>query len=109
MIHAAKSGSKKIALPYGMILTKLFRLFDVDESNQRVDNSCTVFGLKNVHHMKKENFSEESVDLGKRKREVFEKDGLEMLSDALGEQTENILQSGTSAGTNIGLNTESIP
>ncbi|WJX13774.1 hypothetical protein P8452_04129 [Trifolium repens] len=109
MIHTAKSGSKKIALPYGMILTKLFRLFDVDESNQRVDNSCTVFGLKNVHHMKKENFSEESVDLGKRKREVFEKDGLKMLSDALGEQTENVLQSGTSAGTNIGLNTESIP
>ncbi|WJX93539.1 hypothetical protein P8452_75050 [Trifolium repens] len=53
--------------------------------------------------MKKETFFEESVDLGKRKREVFEKDsqvpekdGLEMLSDALGEQTENVLQSGTS-------------
>ncbi|KAK2444342.1 hypothetical protein QL285_015372 [Trifolium repens] len=116
MIHAAKSGSKKIALPYGMILTKIFRIFEIDESNQRVDNSCTVFGLKFLHHMKKETFSEESVDLGKRKREVFEKedqihekDGLEMLSDALGEQTENVLQSGSSAGTNIGINTESIP
>ncbi|KAK2429350.1 hypothetical protein QL285_027799 [Trifolium repens] len=116
MIHAAKSGSKKIALPYGMILTKLFRLFEVDETNQGDDNSCTIFGLKNVHHMKKETFSEESVDLGKRKREVFEKDsqvlekdGLEMLSDALGEQPENVLQTGTSAGTNVGLNTESIP
>ncbi|KAK2451824.1 hypothetical protein QL285_010840 [Trifolium repens] len=116
MIHAAKSGSKKIALPYGMILTKLFRIFEIDESNQRVDNSCTVFGLKNIHHIKKETFSEESVDLGKRKREVFEKDnqvpekdGLEMLSDALGEQPENVLQTGTSADTNVGLNTESIP
>ncbi|WJX78141.1 Delta-1-pyrroline-5-carboxylate synthase [Trifolium repens] len=39
MIHAAKSGSKKIALPYGMILTKIFRIFEIDESNQRVDNS----------------------------------------------------------------------
>jgi hypothetical protein len=99
-----------------MILTKIFRIFEIDESNQRVDNSCTVFGLKNVHHMKKETFSEESVDLGKRKREVFEKDnlvpekdGLEMLSDALGEQPENVLQTGTSADTNVGLNTESIP
>ncbi|WJX12494.1 hypothetical protein P8452_02989 [Trifolium repens] len=110
------SKQKKIALPYGMILTKLFRLFEVDETNQRVDNSCTVFGLKNVHHMKKENFSEEYVNLGKRKREVFEKDsqvlekdGLEMLSDALGEQPENVLPNGTSADTNVGLNTESIP
>ncbi|KAK2365269.1 hypothetical protein QL285_090040 [Trifolium repens] len=68
MIHAAKSGSKKIALPYGMILTKVFRTFAIDETNQRVDNSCTIFGLKNVHHMKKETFSEESIDLGKRKR-----------------------------------------
>ncbi|KAK2438511.1 hypothetical protein QL285_023283 [Trifolium repens] len=116
MIHAAKSGPMKIVLPYGMILTKLFRLYEVDETNQRVDNSCTIFGLKNVHRMKKETFSEESVDLGKRKREVFEKDGqvpekngLEMLSDALGEQPENGLQTGTSVGTDIGLNTEFIP
>lgn len=68
MMHAAKSGPKKIALPCGMILTKLFRIFEIDETNQRVDNSCTIFGLKNVYHMKKETFSEESVDLGKRKR-----------------------------------------
>ncbi|WJX68028.1 hypothetical protein P8452_52440 [Trifolium repens] len=37
-MNGAKSGPKKIALTYGMILTKLFRLFEVDESNQRVDN-----------------------------------------------------------------------
>jgi hypothetical protein len=116
MIHAAKSGLKKVALPYGMILTRIFRMYKIDEKNQRVDNSCTLFGLTNTHHMKKETFSEESVDLGKRKIEVFEKDcqvaekdGLEMLSDAMGEQPENVLQTETSAGTDIGLNIESIP
>jgi hypothetical protein len=109
MIHAAKSGIKKVALPYGMILTGIFRMYKIDGTNQRVDNSCTLSDLKNVHHMKKETFSEESVDLGKRKREVFEKDGLEILSDALKEQPENVLQTGNSAGSDVGINTEFIP
>jgi hypothetical protein len=109
MIHVANSGIKKVALPYAMILTKIFRVFAIDESNQRVENTCTSFGFKNIHHMKKEIVSEESVDLGKRKRDDFEKEGLYILADALGEHIENDLQAGNSVGTNIGMTTESIP
>jgi hypothetical protein len=109
MIHVANSGIKKVALPYAMILTKIFKTLEIDESNQRVENTCTSFGFKNIHHMKKELVSEESVDLGKRKRDEFEKEGLDILADALREHTENDLQAGNSAETNIGMKTESIP
>jgi hypothetical protein len=109
LIYAASSDIKKIALPYGMILTRIFRMFKIDETNQRIDNSYTPFGLKNVHHMKKEVVSEESVGLGKRKRDTLVQEGLDLLVDAMGEHLENILQAGDSAATDIGMTTESIP
>ncbi|KAK2422293.1 hypothetical protein QL285_032838 [Trifolium repens] len=109
MIHVANSGIKKVTLPYAMILTKIFRIFKVDEKDQRVENSCTSFKFKNIHHMKKDLVSEDSFDLGKRKRDEFEKEGLNILADALGDQPENNLQAGNSAGTNIGVTSDSIP
>ncbi|KAK2443285.1 hypothetical protein QL285_014400 [Trifolium repens] len=110
MIHVANSGIKKVTLPYAMILTKIFRIFKVDETDQRVENSCTKFNFKNISHMKKNLVSEDTSDLGKRKRAEFEKEeGLNILADALGEQPENTLQTGNSAGTNVGNTSDSIP
>ncbi|KAK2422917.1 hypothetical protein QL285_033410 [Trifolium repens] len=103
MIHVANSGIKKVTLPYAMILTKIFRIFKVDETDQRVENSCTSFKFKNL-------VSEDTSNLGKRKRAEFEKEeGLNILADALGEQPENTLQAGNSAGTNVGNISDSIP
>ncbi|GAU32295.1 hypothetical protein TSUD_63120 [Trifolium subterraneum] len=92
MIHAATSGFKKIALPYAMILTRVFRLYYADMDNIPSENHYYTFSLKNVSHMKKE--SETPVaDVGvKRKREVFEKTNLNVLADASGDRLENDLQ-----------------
>ncbi|KAK2455299.1 hypothetical protein QL285_002768 [Trifolium repens] len=109
MIHVANSGIKKVTLPYAMILTKIFRIFKIDETDQRVENSCTSFKFKNIHHMKKDLVSEDSFDLGKRKRAEFEKEGLNILADALGEHPENTLHAGKSAGSNVGTTSDSIP
>ncbi|MCH89768.1 hypothetical protein A2U01_0010669, partial [Trifolium medium] len=94
VIAIAQSGIKKIDLPYGMLLTRIFRDFYVDESNQRYDNQWFPFRMKNLNHMKKEVVSgNTSTDLGsKRKRENFEKDNnLDLLAKASGEQPENVL------------------
>jgi hypothetical protein len=109
MIHVVNIGVKKVTLPYALILTKIFKIFKIDETNQRVENTCTSFGFKNIHHMKKEMVSEDPVDLGKRKRYDFEKEGLNILADALGDQPENDLLAGNSARTNVGITTDSIP
>ncbi|GAU32950.1 hypothetical protein TSUD_153670 [Trifolium subterraneum] len=92
MIHAATSGFKKIALPYAMVLTRVFRLYYADMDNTPSENHYYTFSLKNVSHMKKE--SESPVaDVGvKRKREVFEKTNLNVLADASGDRLENDLQ-----------------
>ncbi|GAU49443.1 hypothetical protein TSUD_407350 [Trifolium subterraneum] len=92
MIHAATSGFKKIALPYAMILTRVFRLYYADMDNTPFENHDYTFSLKNVSHMKKE--AESPVaDVGvKRKREVFEKSNLNVLADASGDHLENVLQ-----------------
>ncbi|GAU48601.1 hypothetical protein TSUD_179830 [Trifolium subterraneum] len=92
MIHAATSGFKKIALPYAMLLTRIFRLYYAGMSDTPFENHYYTFSLKNVSHMKKE--AESSVaDVGvKRKREVFEKSNLNVLVDASGDRLENVLQ-----------------
>ncbi|GAU39253.1 hypothetical protein TSUD_397000 [Trifolium subterraneum] len=92
MIHAATSGFKKIALPYAMLLTRVFRLYYADMNDTPFENYYYTFSLKNVSHMKKE--VESSVaDVGvKRKREVFEKSNLNVLADASGDRLENDLQ-----------------
>ncbi|GAU41293.1 hypothetical protein TSUD_374180 [Trifolium subterraneum] len=92
MIYAASSNLKKIALPYGMILTRIFRLYYADVSNTPFDNHYYTFNLKNVSHMKKE-IKTPDTDVGvKRKREEFEKTNLNLLADVSGDRPENALQ-----------------
>ncbi|GAU10566.1 hypothetical protein TSUD_418110 [Trifolium subterraneum] len=94
MIHVATSGYKKIALPYAMLLTRVFRLYYADMSNTISENNYYTFSLKNVHHMKKD-VETPAVDVGsKRKRDDFEKTNLNVLADASGDQLENDLQTG---------------
>ncbi|GAU30962.1 hypothetical protein TSUD_144100 [Trifolium subterraneum] len=94
MIHVATSGFKKIALPYAMLLTRVFRLYYDDMDNTISENHHSTFSLKNVHHMKKD-VETPAVDVGsKRKRDVFEKTNLNVLADASGDHLENDLQTG---------------
>ncbi|GAU48376.1 hypothetical protein TSUD_405380 [Trifolium subterraneum] len=94
MIHVATSGFKKIALPYAMLLTRVFRLYYADMDNTISENHYFTFSLKNVHHMKKD-VETSAVDVGsKRKRDDFEKTNLNVLADASGDQLENDLQTG---------------
>ncbi|GAU16860.1 hypothetical protein TSUD_368090 [Trifolium subterraneum] len=92
MIHASTSGFKKIALPYAMLLARIFRLYYADMSDTPFENHYYTFSLKNVSHMKKE-VDSPVADVGvKRKREVFEKSNLNVLADASGDRLENVLQ-----------------
>ncbi|GAU38393.1 hypothetical protein TSUD_147610 [Trifolium subterraneum] len=92
MIYVASSGLKKIALPYGMIFTRVFRLYYADMNETPFDNHYFTFNLKNVSHMKKE-LETHVADVGvKRKKEVFEKTNLNVLADASGDRLENALQ-----------------
>ncbi|GAU51080.1 hypothetical protein TSUD_241490 [Trifolium subterraneum] len=92
MIHAATSGFKKIALPYAMLLTRVFRLYYADMDNTPSENHYYTFSSKNVSHMKKE-IEPPVADVGvKRKREIFEKSSLNVLADASGDRLENDLQ-----------------
>ncbi|GAU28905.1 hypothetical protein TSUD_59150 [Trifolium subterraneum] len=94
MIHVATSGYKKIALPYAMLLTRVFRLYYADMDNTISENHYYTFSLKNVHHMKKD-VETPAVDVGsKRKRDDFEKTNLNVLADVSGDQLENDLQTG---------------
>ncbi|GAU43811.1 hypothetical protein TSUD_248000 [Trifolium subterraneum] len=94
MIHVATSGYKKIALPYAMLLTRVFRLYYADMNNTTSENNYYTFSLKNVHHMKKD-VETPAVDVGsKRKRDDFEKTNLNVLADVSGDQLENDLQTG---------------
>ncbi|GAU51156.1 hypothetical protein TSUD_411950 [Trifolium subterraneum] len=48
MIHVATSGFKKIALPYAMLLTRVFRLYYADMDNTPSENHYYTFSLKNT-------------------------------------------------------------
>ncbi|GAU51846.1 hypothetical protein TSUD_416320 [Trifolium subterraneum] len=88
------SKNKKIALPYAMLLTRVFRLYYADMDNTISENHHFTFSLKNVHHMKKD-VETPAVDVGsKRKRDDFEKTNLNVLADASGDHLENDLQTG---------------
>ncbi|PNX66384.1 hypothetical protein L195_g055062 [Trifolium pratense] len=54
MIKTAQFGKNKIAIPYGMILTKIFKDFKVDLKKEHSENICHSFSVKNLHHMKKD-------------------------------------------------------
>ncbi|KAK2397621.1 hypothetical protein QL285_059179 [Trifolium repens] len=69
MIEAAGSGTKKITIPYGAHLTKVFKSADVNLKAEKKFNVCKTFSLKNTSHMK-------STEVGeKRKREDSEGQG----------------------------------
>ncbi|CAJ2648354.1 unnamed protein product [Trifolium pratense] len=92
MITIANSGIKKIALPYGMLLTRIFRDNHVDESKQLFDNQWFTFGTKNLSHMKKEiTPGNNSTDIGNKRKRIDPDNNLDMLAKASGEQSENVL------------------
>ncbi|GAU47584.1 hypothetical protein TSUD_185960 [Trifolium subterraneum] len=109
MIHVATSGYKKIALPYAMLLSRVFRLYYADMTNTTSEDHYYTFSLKNVHHMKKD-IETPAVDVGsKRKRDDFEKTNLNVLADVSGDQLENDLQTGeqTQISDDVNSTTES--
>ncbi|GAU29737.1 hypothetical protein TSUD_392260 [Trifolium subterraneum] len=65
MIHVATYGYKKIALPYAMLLTRVFRLYYADMDNTLSENHYYTFSLKNVHYMKKD-VETPAVDTGEQ-------------------------------------------
>ncbi|CAJ2674731.1 unnamed protein product [Trifolium pratense] len=92
MITIANSGIKKIALPYGMLLTRIFRDNHVDESKQLFDNQWFTFGTKNLSHMKKEiTPGNTSTEMGNKRKRIDPDNNLDMLAKASGEQFENVL------------------
>jgi hypothetical protein len=52
MINAVESSAKKKTFPYGMILTRVFRKFNVSFKNEEPRNTFRVFSTKNVDKMK---------------------------------------------------------
>ncbi|CAJ2665290.1 unnamed protein product [Trifolium pratense] len=96
--EAASSGSKKITLPYGMHLTKVFRECKVELKKEKSFNNSKVFDLKNLSHMKK---AADVPTVGeKRKREVFEAD-INLSAAGTAEQSQNILKLASSANPSL--------
>ncbi|KAK2429250.1 hypothetical protein QL285_027705 [Trifolium repens] len=87
MINVVESDAKKKTLPYGMILTKNFRKFNVSFKREEPRNTSKVFSTKNVDKMKmlSEFGASSSQDQGlKRKREEVEPvRNLEILAEAV--------------------------
>ncbi|GAU51185.1 hypothetical protein TSUD_412110 [Trifolium subterraneum] len=80
IIHAATSGFKKIVLPYGMILTRVFRFYYANMNDTPYDNHYYTFNLKN-------------------------KTNLNILADASGDRLENALQT----DGNVQISGDAIP
>ncbi|WJX78083.1 hypothetical protein P8452_61339 [Trifolium repens] len=96
MINVVESGAKKKTLPYGMILTKVFRRFNVSFKSGEPRNTSKVFSIKNVMKMLTDFGTSSSQDQGlKRKREETEPAGnLEILAEAVTsqqDQSQNVL------------------
>ncbi|PNX56876.1 hypothetical protein L195_g050107 [Trifolium pratense] len=88
MIEAASSGSKKITLPYGMHVTKVFRECKVELKKEKSFNNSKVFDLKNLSHMKKA--IDQPAVSEKRKRDFFEAEK-NLPATGLAAQSENVL------------------
>ncbi|KAK2422889.1 hypothetical protein QL285_033383 [Trifolium repens] len=100
MIHTIEIATKKISLPYGMFLTRVFRHFRVNLSGEDGKNSSTTFTMTNIGRMKQVSEIEDHTvnDQGlKRKREAFdntEPENLRLLADVVTteeDHLENIL------------------
>jgi len=76
MISAAQDTSRRHGLPYGMILTRLFRELGVDLEGEKSVLKITKFTPKNISHMKSELPTESilSKTPSKRKRDEEETD-----------------------------------
>ncbi|KAK2455455.1 hypothetical protein QL285_002908 [Trifolium repens] len=100
MINTVESGAKKKTLPYGMILTKIFRRFNVSFKKEESRNTSKVFSMKNVMRMLSDFGTSSSQDQGvKRKRDEAEPAGsLEILAEAVTsqqDQSQNVLPAGS--------------
>ncbi|GAU36170.1 hypothetical protein TSUD_274480 [Trifolium subterraneum] len=109
MIHAATSGFKKIALPYAMILTRVFRLYYADMDNTPFENHYYTFSLKNVSHMKKESETPVADASGDRLENALQTDGNTQISGDANPTTESEKLVTTTATTLQNLNVVSIP
>ncbi|GAU17216.1 hypothetical protein TSUD_178470 [Trifolium subterraneum] len=95
MINTIENENKKVTLPYGMFLTRIFRESKVSFVGEESKNTYTTFTTKNIDRMKKAEdvFSEDHGQ--KRKREIFEQNAnLELLAEVVTTQEdrlENIL------------------
>ncbi|PNX85716.1 hypothetical protein L195_g041790 [Trifolium pratense] len=93
MIYTIENESRKVTLPYGMFLTRVFNKFKVSFEGEDGKNSSTTFSLKNVGRMKFIGDIEDHTvgDQGqKRKREDFEKDSnLDLLAEVVTTQEDH--------------------
>jgi len=92
MVHASKFKKPKSCVPYGMVLTRVFKEFDIDLEKEKFDTVCSEFLPKNVAHMKvtpsieipKPNTTPDEAETTlKRKREDKGKDPMDELLDAI--------------------------
>jgi hypothetical protein len=96
MIYTIENSNKKITLPYGMFLTRVFRHFDVSFTGEEGKNSSTTFSLTNIGRMKQLCDIEDHTvsDQGlKRKREAFEEpepENLQLLADVVTTQEDHL-------------------
>ncbi|CAJ2668721.1 unnamed protein product [Trifolium pratense] len=93
MSYTIENESKKVTLPYGMFLTRVFNKFQVSFEGEEGKNSSTTFSLKNVGRMKFIGDIEDHTisDQGqKRKGEEFEKEtNLELLAEVVTTQEDH--------------------
>jgi hypothetical protein len=96
MIHTIEIASKKISLPYGMFLTRVFRHFKVNLNGEDGKNSSTTFTLTNIGRMKHvSEIKDHTVhDQGvKRKRDTLqetEPENLRLLADVVTTQEDHL-------------------
>jgi hypothetical protein len=96
MIHTIEIASKKISLPYGMFLTRVFRHFKVNLNGEDGKNSSTTFTLTNIGRMKHVSEIEDHTvhDQGvKRKRDILEEvepENLKLLVDVVTTQEDHL-------------------
>ncbi|GAU43403.1 hypothetical protein TSUD_135170 [Trifolium subterraneum] len=91
MINTIENENKKVTLPYGMFLTRIFREFKVSFEGEESRNTYTTFTTKNIDRMKKaEDVSSE--DHGqKRKRKIFEQNAnLDLLAEVVTTQEDRL-------------------
>jgi hypothetical protein len=96
MIHAAKLKKPKSCVPYGMLVTRVFKEFNINLEKEKFDTVCSEFLPKNIAHRKKtpsidlpkpSTTPDEAETSMKRKREDKGKAPMDELLDAILEET----------------------